>query len=208
MLKEPQISSSSCQRQLLRSRLKSRTGLLNHFATFSACIRKTVALLACTFIFSFSASASQTDGLSAHIEPAELVDFSLADTLGKLHQLSAHRGNWVLVNFWATWCGPCVREMPALQRLDDAHDDLTVIGINFEEIDTPTLNTAIDKLALRYLVVRSSEEPILPFEPLIGLPSTFFVSPEGFLVYRHTGELSEAELETTFDEVRKRHANR
>ncbi len=148
------------------------------------------------------AADSQSTAETSSPDAAEAtgpVDFELPDSKGDLHKLSDLRGRWVLVNFWATWCTPCVTEIPIIQTFVDAHaDTLSAVGINFEEIDRPTLQQAIEALDIRYLVVQAGEAPIVPFEPLKGLPSTFFVSPEGRLVYRHTGELSEPELTTAW----------
>src|SRR3989338_8143982 len=60
--------------------------------------------------------------------------FSLEDTQGNSHRLEDYRGKWVLVNFWATWCPPCLSEIPELSSLHDTHKgkDLVVIGIAIE----------------------------------------------------------------------------
>ena len=105
---------------------------------------------------------------------SHLADFSLPDVDGKLHRLSDHRGKWVVINFWATWCGPCMVEIPELIGFHERHkdDDAIVIGVNFEQIETSDLVKFIDEMGINYLVVRAGDKPILPFEPLKGLPST------------------------------------
>src|SRR3989338_4110386 len=69
--------------------------------------------------------------LLALSSPIHATDFSLEDMRGKMHRLEDYRGKWVLVNFWATWCPPCLSEIPELSSLHDAHkdSDLVVIGI-------------------------------------------------------------------------------
>ena len=123
---------------------------------------------------------------------SHLVDFSLPDADGRMHRLSDHRGKWVVINFWATWCGPCMVEIPELMRFHERHKDhdAIVIGVNFEEIDTPDLVKFIAEMDINYLVVRAGDKPILPFEPLKGLPSTFFVDPHGELVASHVGPVT------------------
>ena len=123
---------------------------------------------------------------------SHLVDFSLPDATGQVHRLSDHRGKWVVINFWATWCGPCMVEIPELMRFHERHkdDDAIVIGVNFEEIETPDLVAFIAEMGVNYLVVRAGDTPILPFEPLKGLPSTFFVDPHGELVASHAGPVT------------------
>src|SRR3990172_4801494 len=69
--------------------------------------------------------------LLACSSPGHTADFVLKDIQGKMHRLADYRGKWVLVNFWATWCSPCLSEIPELSSLHDAHKDkdLVVIGI-------------------------------------------------------------------------------
>ena len=123
---------------------------------------------------------------------SQLVDFSLPDADGRIHRLSDHRGKWVVINFWATWCGPCMVEIPEIMRFHERHkdDDAVVIGVNFEEIETPDLVKFITEMGINYLVVRAGDTPILPFEPLKGLPSTFFVDPLGEYVASHVGPVT------------------
>ena len=125
------------------------------------------------------------------------VDFSLPDVDGRMHRLSDYRGKWVVINFWATWCGPCMVEIPELMRFHERHrdDDAVVIGVNFEEIETPDLVRFIDEMGINYLVVRAGDTPVLPFEPLKGLPSTFFVDPHGEYVASHVGPVTDAAIE-------------
>ena len=125
------------------------------------------------------------------------VEFSLPDVDGEVHRLSDHRGKWVVINFWATWCGPCMVEIPELMRFHERHkdDDAIVIGVNFEEIETDALAKFIDEMAINYLVVRAGDTPILPFEPLKGLPSTFFVDPQGEYAASHVGPVTGEAIE-------------
>ena len=138
------------------------------------------------------AAATATARADSH-----LVDFSLPDVDGRLHRLSDHRGKWVVINFWATWCGPCMVEIPELMRFHERHkdDDAVVIGVNFEVIEPPELVKFIDEMGINYLVVRAGDTPVLPFEPLKGLPSTFFVDPHGEYVASHVGPVDAAAIE-------------
>ena len=151
-----------------------------------------IRLLAVLLLLAAVAPAVPAAGADAHH-----VDFSLPDVTGQVHRLSDHRGKWVVVNFWATWCGPCMVEIPELMRFHERHKDhdAIVIGVNFEEIETPALEAFIAEMGIDYLVVRAGDTPILPFEPLKGLPSTFFVDPHGELVASHVGPVTGAAIE-------------
>ena len=144
----------------------------------------------------FFAAAVAIWMLTAPLLADEAVEFELPDIDGNIHRLSDFRGHWVVVNFWATWCGPCVREIPILSEVDRMSDpvDAVVIGIDFEEIDEKFLREAMAKLKIDYLVLRIGSTPLIPFEPLKGLPSTFIVSPQGDIVFRHAGEIDRENL--------------
>jgi thiol-disulfide isomerase/thioredoxin len=122
--------------------------------------------------------------------------FELTDANGQLHRLSDYQGRWVVVNFWATWCSPCIREIPELERFYKKHrqDGIMIIGINFEELSAEQLKQAIGEFGMSYPVLKIGSVPLVPFEPLKGLPSTFVVSPEGRLIKSWLGPVDEATL--------------
>ena len=126
---------------------------------------------------------------------SDLVDFKLTDFSGQEHVLSDYRDRWVIVNFWATWCGPCIKEIPELIRFQNEHHPRAqVLGINFEQTAQKVIQRYIDELQINYPVLRIGNEPLMPFEPLKGLPTTFLVTPQGKIVYRHLGPLSGEQL--------------
>lgn len=136
-------------------------------------------------------------GLCGPLAHAEVVDFALLDASGVEHKLSDYRGKWLVINFWATWCAPCLKEIPELVKFHNRHkdDDAMVIGIDFEEIDLASLRAFIQEQKMNYPVLRAGSNPLTPFEPLLGLPSTFLVSPQGVYADKHVGPITLAQLE-------------
>ena len=126
---------------------------------------------------------------------ADALQYSLQDLEESAQNLRQYDDKWVIVNFWATWCGPCVREIPELISFADRHlDRVQVVGIAFEKTPIAEIRTFVAKLGVNYPVLIIGEEPLVPMEPLKGLPSTFLVSPEGLVVHSHVGPVTEDEL--------------
>lgn len=113
---------------------------------------------------------------------------ALADMDGRRFELRQARGRWVVVHFWASWCGPCRREMPAIQRMAHRLDDprLRIVLINVSESPDTVFTflgvTAPDLSALLDRDGRVTER----WEPR-GLPATYLVDPQGRLRYQALG---------------------
>ena len=88
-----------------------------------------------------------------------------------------------------------MKEIPELIRFQNEHHPRAqVLGINFEQTELKEIQRYIDELKINYPVLRIGSEPLVPFEPLKGLPTTFLVTPQGQIIYRHLGPLSSEQL--------------
>lgn len=120
-------------------------------------------------------------------------DFTLPDLGGRSHSLSDYRGKWVLVNYWATWCPPCLEELPELEVFHSAAAGRAVVlGVNMESIDITELRAFVDQQFLSYPILVASERPKRDqlIGPVEGLPTSYLVSPAGEVVARQVGPIT------------------
>jgi thiol-disulfide isomerase/thioredoxin len=132
-------------------------------------------------------------------------DFALNDLDGKTVRLSDYRGAWVVINFWASWCPPCIRELPQLVEYQAANPEVRVIGINFEESTPAEARAFLEPFAVNFPNLKIGSTPLEPFEPLEGLPTTTIVSPAGEIVERHMGPVTAEHLEKLVRQHQQRH---
>ncbi|UCE90172.1 MAG: TlpA family protein disulfide reductase, partial [Pseudomonadota bacterium] len=124
-------------------------------------------------------------------------DFALFDTKGQQHRLADYRGKWVVVNYWATWCPPCLDEIPELVEFHEknAEGRAVVLGINYEDVDDLYLKTFVDEYFISYPVLLAEPGAANYFGRIRGLPTTFVISPAGEVVARRVGGVDAAYLE-------------
>jgi thiol-disulfide isomerase/thioredoxin len=126
--------------------------------------------------------------------------FSFTDTKGKTHRLEDYKGRWVLVNFWATWCPPCLEEMPDLVKLHETRKDLAVIGIAMEYQDPQYVKDFAENMFVSYPIVLGNEKIAAQIGQVPGLPTTYLYDPQGRLSTYHVGALTREAVERYIDQ--------
>ncbi|MBD3671171.1 MAG: TlpA family protein disulfide reductase [Gammaproteobacteria bacterium] len=136
---------------------------------------------------------------------AQAADFSLKGIDGQQYKLSDYRGKWVVVNYWATWCPPCLEEIPELVHFHDKHKDKTavVLGVNYEDKPVEVLQGFAEDYLISYPVLLGEVGSDENVGPIPGLPTTYVVSPEGEVVARQVGPLTAKMLEDFLAEQAK-----
>jgi len=124
-------------------------------------------------------------------------DFALPGLDGQQVTLSDYRGKWVVVNYWATWCGPCREELPELNAFHRAHKDTdaVVLGINFEETDTATIERFLESYPVEFPIALQAPVDETALGPVPGMPTTYIVSPQGEIKAWQIGGMTQALLE-------------
>jgi thiol-disulfide isomerase/thioredoxin len=114
----------------------------------------------------------------------------LADLAGKTHDLADYQGQVVLVNFWATWCPPCVKEMPSMQRLQDnlAGKSFAVLAVNMGE-DEKTVRAFLGKIPVDFTILLDRDGAALKRWKVFVFPTSFVLGPDGRIEYGLYGEL-------------------
>lgn len=127
--------------------------------------------------------------LAAVPEMPAAPDFTLTDTQGQTHRLSAQRGRVLVVNFWSVWCAPCRREMPAMQRAWERLRDreVLILAVNFQ--DRPEqVAQFFSTISVSFPVLLGGDQAMLKKWSVQGLPTTYVIDPQGRLRYRVVGE--------------------
>jgi len=142
--------------------------------------------------------ASSLQAASAGDEP---VDFTLQRLHGEEISLKQLRGQWVVLNYWATWCGPCRGEIPELSALNTAREDIIVLGLAFEDTDIESFDVFLEEFHVSYpILLVDVYAPPEPFGAPRVLPTTIILNLQGFPVKTFMGPVTKEDIESFIDQ--------
>ncbi len=121
-------------------------------------------------------------------------DFTLATLDGDVFTLSHQVGTPLVLNFWATWCGPCRNELPALQDAAERYEgEVTIVGVDQGE-ETAIVQAYVDQMGLSFPIPMDSALEVADIYNVKGLPTTYFVDADGVIRHIWSGEMNSVTL--------------
>lgn len=132
----------------------------------------------------FAATSLASSGLEGQTAP----DFALKSSTGENLRLSEYRGDVVMINFWATWCGPCRQEMPLLDELYTRYERVgfNLLGVNIDD-DSRRAMQMIEELGVNFPVLFDSRKEVSKLYEVEAMPVTVLVDREGNVRFVHHG---------------------
>jgi len=133
--------------------------------------------------------AAGSSSVSGQVHGKDAPDFELQSLEGKNVKLSDFRGKAVLLNFWATWCGPCKIEMPWFVELQKEYgpQGFQIVGVAMDDSSTEDITKFVREMGINYPVLLGKEEVGQSYGGVNALPTSFFIDRDGKLVAREFG---------------------
>lgn len=130
-------------------------------------------------------------------------DFKLTDLNGEEHQLSDYKGQGVFVNFWGTWCKPCEKEFPLMERQYQVYKDqgVQILAVNIAQSDFEVKQYA-EQRDLTFPIVIDKNKSVMEAYNVIPLPTTLLVNAEGNIEKIITGEMSEEDIQSYMEQIK------
>jgi thiol-disulfide isomerase/thioredoxin len=136
----------------------------------------------------------------AAYETTDPVNFTLPQLGGGEVALSDHLGKWVVVNYWATWCAPCRKEMPELSELHEQRPDVIVLGLAYEDVEDNDFEEFLKDSPVTYpILMVDVYAPPQPFGAPRVLPTTIILDQEGRAVKSYLGPVTREAIERFID---------
>ena len=124
--------------------------------------------------------------------------FKLTDTKGNIFTEKNTRGKYLVVNFWATWCSPCLKEIPAfVEFYEENSEQVEILGLDFEPVNIELINEFVERFSINYpliLYTHINDSEYTKFGEIVGMPTTLIYSPDGELLQTFMGEITIEDL--------------
>ncbi|WXU00648.1 MAG: Thiol-disulfide oxidoreductase ResA [Catillopecten margaritatus gill symbiont] len=130
---------------------------------------------------------------------AHLPEFSVVDINGKTHNNDTVKGKYLVINFWATWCPPCLKEIPAFVEFYDKNSAMVeILGMDYEQANKEKIKEFTETFMVNYPIILSdnnNQSEFSKFGEIVGMPTTVVYAPDGSLAEYFMGEISMKDLE-------------
>lgn len=137
---------------------------------------------------------------SAGVEEGDkAIDFQLRNLEGKQVSLSDYHGKKIMLNFWATWCPPCKKEMPEMEKVHKENKDIVILSVNLDP--NQDVKGFMEKMNLTFPVLLDQENDINKEYKVISIPTSFFIDSEGIIKQKHTGGMTYDQINNAIKEL-------
>lgn len=121
---------------------------------------------------------------------------TVVDLEGRTINFKEYNGKWIVINYWASWCGHCLKELPELNRFYNKHKDkVLVFGVNYDQIPLEQLKPIVKKLSIQFPTLITDPAANLGIGHVDAIPVTYTISPEGNVSKPIVGEQTLQTLE-------------
>ena len=148
---------------------------------------------------SFSEMIDSVKQFMPWYESVPEVTFTLTDTEGSVFTEKNTRGKYLVVNFWATWCTPCLKEIPAFVEFYNQNSNhVEILGLDYEPVNLPVINDFVERFSINYPIILytdTNDSEYSKFGEIVGMPTTLIYSPDGELIRTFMGEVTIEDLD-------------